>query len=270
DTMIGRPKQLRRPRLTIRRILAWADSEHRFRGRWPRKTDGPVLRHPDETWEGIDSALRSGHRGLPGGSSLPKLLFERRGVRNSRGLSPLTEEQIVTWARVHLAVTGTWPSNGSGTVLAAPGENWENIDSALRCAGRGLPGGDTLARLLARRLGVRNLTNLPDLAVEQILVWADAHRRRTGDWPRAASGPIPEAPGETWQNVESALREGARGLEGGSSLARLLQQHRGLRNPKNLPPLSEKQIVAWAKAHRDRTGRRPSAQSGPILEAPCG
>jgi len=121
DTMIGRPKQLRRPRLTIRRILAWADSEHRFRGRWPRKTDGPVLRHPDETWEGIDSALRSGHRGLPGGSSLPKLLFERRGVRNSRGLSPLTEEQIVTWARVHLAVTGTWPSNGSGTVLAAPG-----------------------------------------------------------------------------------------------------------------------------------------------------
>jgi len=115
---------------------------------------------------------------------------------------------------------------------------------------------------------VRNLTNLPDLAVEQILVWADAHRRRTGDWPRAASGPIPEAPGETWQIVESALREGARGLEGGSSLARLLQQHRGLRNPKNLPPLSEKQIVAWAKAHRDRTGRRPSAQSGPILEAP--
>ena len=35
------------------------------------------------------------------------------------------------------------------------------------------------------------------------------------------SGPIAEAPGETWKSVDLALRYGYRGLPGGASLARL-------------------------------------------------
>jgi hypothetical protein len=38
-----------------------------------------------------------------------------------------------------------------------------------------------------------------------ILEWADAHVARTGHRPHPDSGPIPEAPGETWQAVQSAL-----------------------------------------------------------------
>ncbi len=39
-------------------------------------------------------------------------------------------------------------------------------------------------------------------------------------------------PGETW----AALDQGAHGLPGGSSLARLLEEHRGVRNKALWPP----------------------------------
>jgi hypothetical protein len=66
----------------------------------------------------------------------------------------------------------------------------------------------------------------PPLTVEQILAWADAHHERTGRWPTHDSGPVAEAPGETWGRVNSALYEGHRGLSGRDTLARLLGRHR--------------------------------------------
>jgi hypothetical protein len=68
----------------------------------------------------------------------------------------------------------------------------------------------------------------PPLSVEQILAWADAFHARTGEWPPSVAAPIPEAPGETWSAVNAALRVGVRGLPGGSSLPRLLREHRGV------------------------------------------
>ena len=44
---------------------------------------------------------------------------------------------------------------------------------------------------------------------------------------RGRSGPISEAPGETWGAVDAALQKGSRGLPGGSSLALLLADKRG-------------------------------------------
>jgi hypothetical protein len=69
----------------------------------------------------------------------------------------------------------------------------------------------------------------PPLNVEQILAWADALYARTGKWPTAKSGPIPEAPGEVWGNIEGALHNGYRGLPRFDSLAKLLDRHRGAR-----------------------------------------
>ncbi len=74
--------------------------------------------------------------------------------------------------------------------------------------------------------GARKKRNLPRLTVTLILEWAGAHRRRTGQWPRHLSGPIPEAPGETWLGVEMALRQGIRGLRTRSTLFRMLQKYR--------------------------------------------
>ena len=54
------------------------------------------------------------------------------------------------------------------------------------------------------------------------MLWADLHEQRTGVWPHARSGAIPEAPGETWHIVETALTKGVRGLPGGATLAQLL------------------------------------------------
>ena len=62
--------------------------------------------------------------------------------------------------------------------------------------------------------------------MRQILAWADAFHARHGHWPHVRSGPIEDAPGETWAAVESALRSGCRGFPGGSSLYRLLKKHR--------------------------------------------
>jgi hypothetical protein len=125
-----------------------------------------------------------------------------------------------------------------------------------------------VAELLARSRGRWHRTRQPALSLSRILAWADAHHARTGDWPNADAGAIAEAPEETWGRVDLALAGGRRGLAGGSSLARLLQQERGVRNRKDLPRLTKGQIVAWARAYRRRTGRWPTAVSGPVLEAP--
>jgi hypothetical protein len=74
------------------------------------------------------------------------------------------------------------------------------------------------------------------LSIKQILAWADAHHRQHGQWPSARSGAIEG--GETWKGVDVALRRGSRGLPAGSTLARLLAKHRGVRNRSALPTLT--------------------------------
>jgi hypothetical protein len=156
----------------------------------------------------------------------------------------------------------------SGSIPGTSGETWAGVDNALRNGLRTLPGDSSLAQLLAERCGARHIHRLPPLSEETILEWADAHYQRTGTWPSNDSGIIPGSGGEKWMSIENALRNGARGLSGGSSLAKLLAEHRGIRNRKQLPPLTEEQILAWADAHYQRTGSWPTGKAGPILEAP--
>jgi hypothetical protein len=104
----------------------------------------------------------------------------------------------------------------------------------------------------------------PKLTLLQILVWADNHFHRTGEWPKTSTGPVKDNLNETWGNIDVALRRGLRGLSGGSSLARLLDEQRGVRNVKNLPPLTEAQILTWADEHHRVTGEWPVIESGPI------
>jgi hypothetical protein len=121
------------------------------------------------TWRQVDNALRLGHRGLPGGSSLAPLLAVHRGVRNKKALPGLTEFLIETWAREHHQRYGAWPTENSGPVWGEPGETWRKIDAVLHGGHRGLPGGDTLARLLGRRCGARTKATTPALSAELIL-----------------------------------------------------------------------------------------------------
>jgi hypothetical protein len=214
-----------RPPLTVAQILIWADAHFARTGAWPKTTGRHVLDDPTESWQRIDQALRYGSRSLRGGDSLARLLARERGVRNRKDLPPLTEAQIEAWARAHHAITGRWPTEDDGAIPGTRGEAWRSVAIALWQGHRGLPGGDTLARLLARRLGVRNWADVPVLDLGQVLAWAEAHRRRTGRWPHGDAGDIPGT-GETWAGLEAALANGHRGLPGGLTLAGLLRRQR--------------------------------------------
>ncbi len=104
----------------------------------------------------------------------------------------------------------------------------------------------------------------PKLSANEVLAWGTAFFGRTGDWPNHASGPIPEAPGETWLLVAAALARGLRGLPCSRTLARFFSERRVRFNPADLK-LSDEQIVAWADAWLARTGDWPTRDSGLIL-----
>jgi hypothetical protein len=58
---------LRKPRLTVARILTWSDSHRARTSRWPSCTDGQVHGAPGETGVNGNQVLTKGLRGLPGG-----------------------------------------------------------------------------------------------------------------------------------------------------------------------------------------------------------
>jgi hypothetical protein len=256
------------PPLSIAQILDWADAFRARTGRWPKYTSGPVAPGAQDTWRNVENALRCGFRGLPGGSTLARLLDRKRGVRNAKHLRQMTVGEILRWADAYHERHGKWPVRNSGVIPEAPGETWLHVEAALKDGLRGLPGGSSLPRLLKLERGARNRQDTAPFTTQGILAWADAHRARTGKWPRPESGVIPEAPDETWKNVQNALFRGGRGLPGNSSISRLLAEQRGRRNRAQLPDLTVPQILTWANAFHARTGRWPARKSGQILEAP--
>ena len=64
---------------------------------------------------------------------------------------PLTIPEILTWADRYRADTGKWPTQHSGSILGALFETWLGVDAALRHGLRTLPGGSSLAQLLAKK-----------------------------------------------------------------------------------------------------------------------
>ncbi len=265
--LIAEGKLVRPTPLTAKQILAWADAHHARTGKWPREGSGRVFEASGYAWSSLDDALRRGTCGLPGGSSLFELLVTERGARAGGHAPALAVSTILAWADAFHARTGRWPLKKSGPVPEAPGETWRNIESALRCGSRGLPAGSSLARLLARERGKRNIQDLPPITVPEILQWADDHHNRHGTWPKCTSGPIPLAPSETWMGVSVALRKGRRDLPR-TSLRRLLSKHRGVKCTPERSSLTAESILAWCDAHHARAGMWPTAQSGPIPECP--
>lgn len=210
------------PNLGVRQILAWADAHHRRTGVWPNEYSGPVVSAPGEKWWNISAALRDGGRGLPGGSSLPRLLEQRRRARNRGHLPRLTVRKVLRWADAYRNRTGRWPTALSGPIAGTNGDTWRGVNNCLIRGARGLPGGMTLADLLAKHRNFRNVRNLPPLTVGQIRRWAEQYFKQHRVWPAHQSGPIPGTT-ETWSRIHDALRRGCRGLPGGSSLSRSLE-----------------------------------------------
>jgi hypothetical protein len=229
-TVARSPARRRRPPLTVGQILTWADAHRDRTGDWPTSRSGPIAGVPDVTWWSVAEALIHGYRGLPGGDSLARLLARCRGRRNPRGQPPLSIPQILAWADAHHQRHGRWPSAACGVIAGAGELTWRAVNLALRQGHRGLPGGSSLSRLLSQWRGKPLWASKPAMSVEQILSWAEEHRKRTGQWPKVTSGPVGAAPEENWQAINMALRCGNRGLPAGLSLRRLRLQHTQHRN----------------------------------------
>ena len=120
---------------------------------------------------------------------------------------------------------------------------------------------------MTRPLHFRPAPPRPDLTVSQILDWADAFMARFGRWPTPTDGPAGHS-ANTWSGLDACLKGGFRGLNAGSSLAKLLRDHRGRRHNKYLPPLTPALILTWADDHHARTGDWPGQYTGAVAAAP--
>ncbi|HVP10101.1 MAG TPA: hypothetical protein VMV94_02825 [Phycisphaerae bacterium] len=259
-------KQARYSRLSDALIIKWAKAHYKRFGTWPTNLSGPVAGVPGMTWAIVNYALSAGSRGFRGGDSLPRFLHRRVGKPLGPGKPDLTLKQIITWANQHHSRTGRWPNVHSGPVVGGQGESWASIDQDLRVGARGLHGGTTLARLLDSVVGPSRRRKKPPLTIRQILVWADRHHKRTGEWPTYLSGRVRDARGETWAGVSAALRVGGRGLPGGDKLTGVLARYRGRPDGRTgrHRRISVPQILAWAESYRRQHGRWPSMASGPV------
>jgi hypothetical protein len=175
---------------------------------------------------------------------------------------PLSHPLILEWADAHHARHGAWPGAWSGPVEACPGETWYRVDRSLRLGSRGCPGGDTLAALLHRRRGSRDKFHQPPLSEGVILAWARGHHARRGARPTRYSGPVEDAPSEVWARLDGALRLGRRGLPGGTTLAALLSPLLG--GSGRPARLGLAQVLGWADAHHEATGRWPHEGAAPV------
>jgi len=87
----GVPNIQAMPALSEARILAWAQEFNARTGRWPTTQSGPVEGVLGEVWGRLDDALRRGLRGLPGGSSLARLLRRGRNGQAKKAMSSPAE-----------------------------------------------------------------------------------------------------------------------------------------------------------------------------------
>ena len=216
----------------------------------------------------LNGAISGGLRGLPGGSTLTQLLIEHRGIRSKCYAPRLVIPQILAWADAFHARNGQWPLQCSG-----PRHRGTRRDLAcdrmppFRLASEGCPAGRACLDCSRGSAAQRSGKDPRPITIPEILQWADAYKERHGRWPDAASGPVPEAPAESWKIITRDLRSGRRGLPARSSIARLLAEHRGRRSVRHLADLTVPQILAWIHEFHARTGRWPTDRSGAIPDS---
>lgn len=263
--------------LTEEIILNWVRQFHEKEGYWPAATDKVVwtrrdvhewVEVPNEHWGAISMALRSGSRGLRGGSSLWQL-------RTEHGLcddNTLTEAMVLHWFQVFHTREGRWPTSNDrhvwkedahGHVVQVEGYTWKGVDRALTLGLRGLEGlrGSSLSKFRKSRglLGSHETI----LTEERLVGLIRVYRRRMGKWPslesevvwdQDAAGDWVQVREENWEGINRALRHGTRGLSAfkGQSLAQF-RHHHDLHDQ-----LTEAQVVRWIKLFHEKMDKWPT------------
>lgn len=212
----------RAPVLTEEFILERAQEHFRIWNRWPTVSSGRVIGgNPGDTWRGYDAALRDSTRGLRSKTTLARLLDRHTAyVAHKSRLSTAKLEQRIS---AHFKLTCSWPSARSGSVIGGEeGDTWSGYNQCLRLGYRGFKKGSSLASFLEERFGVINQKRRPQLTIEFIKTRMTEYFIKTGRYPHAALKCVDGGhKGDTWGAYDAALRHGARGLPGGSSLTLL-------------------------------------------------
>jgi hypothetical protein len=78
----GKLPDLEAPQYSIETIAGWLRAHGARHGEYPSVRSGTVEDAPNETWIKVHHALRRGHRGLPGGTTLAK--FKQDLIREGR------------------------------------------------------------------------------------------------------------------------------------------------------------------------------------------
>jgi hypothetical protein len=209
-------------------MLGMAELHKSRTGKWPTQRSGSVFGgNSGDNWALYENLLREGGRGLPGGSSLARLICSKHPYIHSKNKPGLTEYFIVERASDFRNKHGYYPIVRSGLVEGGyPGDTWFGYDRALLDGNRGLPGGDSLKKLLNRMLGAPNHMARPALTEEFIVRAANRYLMANGKRPSCLSGEVVDGhPGDTWKAYDEALKNGSRGLAGGTSLSKLLKAH---------------------------------------------
>ena len=108
-----------------------------------------------------------------------------------------------------------YPGQGCPSLPEMNGEDWNNIDAALRTGGRGLPVSGGLPGLLEHHRHHQHNYNKPNLEIEKILEWMVAFYRSSQPprFPSSTDGEVEGVNGEKWSNINSSLHNGGRGLK---------------------------------------------------------
>lgn len=260
----GERNKSRLEKLSIPQILVWAEDWFKAYGRHPTAKGGLIPNSGGETWSGVASALHIGGRGLSVGKTLNQLVSEHFGIRSREHLPDLSEEQIVLWMKNWQEVTGSWPKVTNGIIPNSSGETWSAIQNALQKGRRGMQKGQSISTLLSKHFNVRDEKRLSALSIEKIKEWALSHYESIGSWPTTTSGLIPNSDGETWGGIDIRLRQGGRGLPGGSKLSILLAEHFSVRNRENKTRFTELEILEWLEKWYVQHGSYPTSISGSI------
>ena len=153
-------------------------------GRWPASGPSRSRRRGargDLARRSTRRLAPTGLRGLPGGSTLrPAPRPRARAAERFKDLAPLTIPGILRWADAHHGRHGTWPKTDTGPNPGGARRDRRRRGSSRHSAraSRGLPGGTTLARLLASAAAARGTFG---------------SSLRSSDW-RAESRPGPTVP----------------------------------------------------------------------------
>lgn len=138
-------------------IIQWIEEYKQRHGRFPTHQSGDVepSMSTDEpiTWQGVNGCLSNGFRGQEPGQSLASFIAKHFGIINGTNRKTYTPELILEWAEHFYKANGYYPTKRSGAVdygiIDGYSEtSWSSIDACLRRGRLGLPGGDSLHKLI--------------------------------------------------------------------------------------------------------------------------